>query len=67
MDRRRFIGCGLAGTGMAAMSPAICGDNEIRVNFTDNIEKYTREARFYQLTPRGADVSYVPIIAQSPK
>jgi pyruvate formate lyase activating enzyme len=60
MDRRRFIGCGLAGAGMAAMAPGICCDNRNKVNSIDNIEKYTREALFYNFTPRGVKCELCP-------
>jgi pyruvate formate lyase activating enzyme len=54
MDRRKFIGYGLAGSGLAAMAPALCRNNENPFSSSDNIGKYTREALFYELTPRGA-------------
>lgn len=60
VERRRFIGYGLAGVGMAAMAPAICCDYENRVYSIDNIGKYTREALFYKLTPRGARCELCP-------
>ena len=60
MDRRRFIGYGLAGAGMATMGPAICCDNENGGSSIDNIGKYTREALFYKLTPRGARCELCP-------
>jgi pyruvate formate lyase activating enzyme len=60
MDRRRFIGCGFAGAGMAVMVPSICCNEENRISSTDNIDKYTREALFYQITPRGARCELCP-------
>jgi pyruvate formate lyase activating enzyme len=60
MDRRRFIGFGLATAGMTAMAPARGCENENRADGMDNIEKYTREALFYQLTPRGARCELCP-------
>jgi pyruvate formate lyase activating enzyme len=60
MDRRRFIGCGLAGAGMAAMVPAVGRDFEDGAYVPDDSGKYTREALFYQITPRGARCELCP-------
>jgi pyruvate formate lyase activating enzyme len=60
MDRRRFIGYSLAGAGMAAMNPGVCRESGNRISWMDTPGKYTREALFYQLTPRGARCELCP-------
>ena len=64
VERRRFIGYGLAGSGMAVMAPAICCDNENRVSSIDDIEKNIRRPCFTNSPPGVQDVSYAPIIVR---
>jgi pyruvate formate lyase activating enzyme len=58
MNRRRFIGCGLAGMGLASV-PSLAGDRVFAAGRTDQ-DTHTRVAMFYKAASGGAKCGLCP-------